>query len=88
MTSNHESITVNITDLKWTFIYEFWIPVEIHPQSNPTAFQLLDIDELHPVFKFLTTAQLNYYKFLEPQLNEFQLHFYGEIIDQLSDKVD
>ena len=47
ITSNNESITVNITYLKWTFIYDFWIHAEIHPQGNPNASQLLDIDKLH-----------------------------------------
>ena len=55
ITTNNESITVNIIYLKWTFNYDFWISVEIHPQGNPKASQLLDIDELHPLFKFLAT---------------------------------
>ena len=50
ITTNHESITVNITYLKWIFSYDFWILVKIHPQGNPNALQLLDIDELHPLF--------------------------------------
>ena len=62
--------------------------MEIHPQRNPTAFQLLDIDELHPLFKSLATALLNYYEFPEPHLTDFQLHVYGELMDQLSCKVD
>ena len=88
ITSNNESITVNITYLKWTFCYDFWIRVEIHPQGNPTVSQLLDIDELHPLFKSLATALLNYYEFPEPHLNEFQLQVYGELMDHLSYKVD
>ena len=62
--------------------------MEIHPQANPHASQLLDIDELHPLFKSLATALLNYYKYLEPYLNEFQLQVYGELMDHLSYKVD
>ena len=88
ITSNQESITVNITYLKWTFNYDFWIRVEIHPQGNSKALQLLDIDELHPLFKSLATALLNYYEFPEPHLTEFQLHVYGELMDHLSYKVD
>ena len=50
---------------------------------------MLDIDELHPLFKALATAALlNYYEFLEPHLKEFQLQVYGELVDHLSYKVD
>ena len=62
--------------------------MEIHPQENPKASQLLDINELHPLFKSLATALLNYYKFSEPHLTEFQLHVYGELMDHLSYEVD
>ena len=62
--------------------------MEIHLQGNPKAFQLLDIDELHPLFKSLATALLNYNEILEPHLNDFQLHVYGELVDHLSYKVD
>ena len=78
ITTHIEIITVNIIYLKWTFNYDFWIRVEIYPQGNPKASHLLDIDELPPLFKYLATALLNYYEFLEPHLNEFQLHIYGE----------
>ena len=62
--------------------------MEIHPQGNPEASQLLDIDEPHPLFKSLATALLNYYELPEPHLNEFQLQVYGELVDHLSYKVD
>ena len=74
ITSNNESITVNVTYLKWTFSYDFWIRVEIYLQENPIASQLLHKDEPHPLFKSLATALLSYYIFPEPHLNEFQLH--------------
>ena len=88
ITSNTESITVNIIYLKWTFNYDFWIGVQIHPLENTKASQLLDIDKLHPLFKSLATALLNYYEFREPHLNEFQRHIYGELRDHLSYKND
>ena len=87
-TTNNENNTVNIIYLKWTFNYGFWICVEIHPQGNPIASQLLDVDELHHLFKSLPTALLNYYEYPEPHLNEFRLHDYGELMDHLSYKVD
>ena len=59
ITANNESITVNITYLKWIVSYDFWIRVKIDPQWNPNASQLLDIDELHPLFKSLATALVN-----------------------------
>ena len=58
--TNNETKTVNFIYLKWTFNYDFWTRVEIHPQGNPKASRLLDIDELHPLFKSLATALLNY----------------------------
>ena len=62
--------------------------MEIHAQGNPKASQLLEIDELHPLFKSLERALLNYNEFPEPKLTEFQLHVYGELLDHLSYKVD
>ena len=88
ITSNNESITVNIAYLKWTLSYDLWIRVEVYPQGNPTASQLSEIDQLHPLFKSLATALLSYYEFPELHLNEFQLHVYGELVDHLSYKVD
>ena len=46
------------------------------------------MDELHPLFKSLATALLNYYEFPEPHLPEFHLHVYGELMNHLSYKVD
>ena len=88
ITTNNEGITVNITYIKWTFNYDFCIRVENHPHGSPKASQLLDIDELHPLFKSLARALLNYYELPEPHLNEFQLHVYGELMDLLYYKVD
>ena len=62
--------------------------METHPQGNPEAFQLLDIDELHPLFKSRATALLNYYELPEPHLIEFQFYVYSELVDHLSYKVD
>ena len=62
--------------------------MESDPQGNPKASQLLDIDELHPVFKSLATALLTYYEFPQPHLNEVQLHVYSELVNHLSYKVD
>ena len=62
----------------------FWIPVELHPLGNPKASQLLDLDELRPLFKSLAIALLKYYELTEHHLKEFQLHVYGELMDHLS----
>ena len=88
ITTHNEIVTVNIIYLQWTFNYDFGIHVEIHPQGNPKASQLLNINEIHQLFKSLATALLNYYEIPEPHLNEFQLHVYGELMDHLSYKVD
>ena len=57
--TNNESFNINVISLKWTFNYNIWTRVEIHPQGNPKASQLLHKDELHPLFKLLATALLN-----------------------------
>ena len=56
ITTHNKIITVKILHLKWTFNYDFCIRVELHPQGNPKSSQLLDIDELHPLFKSLATT--------------------------------
>ena len=84
ITKNNENITVNIIYLKWTFNYDFWIRVEIHPQGNPKASQLLVIDKLHPLFKSLAIALLNYYEFPEPHL-KFQFHVHCYRVLELRD---
>ena len=86
--SHSKNITIDITYLKRTLSYDFWIHVETHPQRNPNACQLLDVDELRPLFRSLATALLNYYEFLEPHLNEIQLHSFDDFLDHLSYKVD
>ena len=88
ITTNNENVTVNIIYLKWTFNYDFRMRLEFHTLGNPKAFQLLDIHEFHPIFKSLATALLNYYKFAESHLYEFQTYVYGEFLDHLSYKVD
>ena len=88
ITSNNDSLAVNITYLKWTFRYEFWTRMEIQAQGNATTSQLQNLYEHHPLFKSPATAILNYQEVLEPHLNEFQLHAYGESMDHLSYKVD
>ena len=70
------------------FQLRFLDPCGNSPARDPKASQLLDIDELHPLFKSLATALLNYYEFPESHLHEFQLHVYGELVDHLSYKVD
>ena len=69
-------------------MHDFWNRVENNPRGKTKTSQLLDIDELHPFFKSLATALLNYYEFPEPDLTKFQLHVYGELMDHLSYKVD
>ena len=61
ITTINEIFTGNIIYLKWTFIFDFWIRVEIPQQRSPTASQLLEIDEPHPLLKSVATALLNYY---------------------------
>ena len=62
--------------------------MKIQPQGNPTISQQPFIDELHPFFNSLAEALVKYYNFLEPYLNVFQLHVYGETMDHPSYKND
>ena len=56
ITTNNENFTVNIIYLMRTFTHDFWIRAEINPQGNPKASQLLDTDDLHPLFKFSSNS--------------------------------
>ena len=39
ITSEHETLTVVIACLKWTFNYDFWIRVTAHPEKIPKYFK-------------------------------------------------
>ena len=83
ISSKDETLTVIITCLKWTFNYEFWIRVTVHPDGNSDLSKQIDIDDHHPLLKSLSDALNQYEDFPEPHLNSFQLEILEELIEYL-----
>ena len=81
--SHDEALTVIITCLKWTFNYDFWIRVTVHPEGNSGISKQIDLDDHHPLLKSLSDALNLYGNFLEPHLNSFQLEILEELIEYL-----
>ena len=82
--SKDETLTVIITCLKWTFNYDFWIRVTVHPEGNSNLSKQIDLNDYHPLLKSLSDALNLYETFPEPHLNSFQLEFLDELIDYWS----
>ena len=74
--SPDEALTVIITCLKWTFNYDFWSRVTVHPEGNSGISKQIHSDDHHPLLKSLSDA-LNLY------LNSFQLEILEESIEYL-----
>ena len=72
-----------ITSLEWTFNYDFWIRVIVHPEGNPNILQQKNIDKHHLLLESLSEALSYYVELPEPQLNSHQLHILGELLDFL-----
>ena len=83
ITSKDETLTVIITCLKWTFNYDFWIRVTVHPEGNSDLSKRIDLDDDHPLLKSLSDALNLYEDFPEPHLNSFQLEILEELIEYL-----
>ena len=83
ITSDNETLTVVITCLKWTFDYNFWIRVTAHPEGHPHISKQLDINKHNPLDESLSEVLDEYQDFPEPQLNSYQIHFFGELLDSL-----
>ena len=86
LTSKKINNAVKFTCNNCTFNYDFWTREKIHPQRKPKVLQQLDKDQLDPFFKSVQEALLKNHDFPEPDLNEFQLHSSGEIMEHLSYK--
>ena len=56
MTSKDESLTFNISCLKWTFNYDFCVRVTAHPQGAPSVSKQIHLDDHHPLLRSLTDA--------------------------------
>ena len=82
-TSKDETLTVIITCLKWTFNYDFWIRVKVHPEGKSGIAKQIDLDDHHPLLKSLSDAINQYKEFPETHLNSFQLEILDELIDYL-----
>ena len=81
--SDHETLTVVIRCLKWTFNYDFWIRVSAHPERNPNISKQKDTNQHHPLLVSPAEALNDYEGFPEPHLNSYQLHIRGELLDYL-----
>ena len=88
ITSKDETLTVIITCLKWTFNYDFWVRVTVHPEGNSGISKQTDLDDHHPLLKYLSDALSQYEAFLEPHLSSFQLELLDELIDYLDLKFE
>ena len=58
MTSKDESLTVIMTSLKWTFIYDFCVRVTAHPQAAPNVSKQIDLDDHHRLLTHLIDTKL------------------------------
>ena len=83
ITSGKETLTVVLTCLKWTFIYDFWIRVTAHQEANPNISKQKDINKHNPLLVSLSEAPDDYEDFPELHLNSYQLHILGELEDSL-----
>ena len=72
-----------ITNLEWTFNYDFWIRVTAHSEGNPNISKQINIDKHHALLESLKEALNDYEKLPEPHLNSLQLHILGELLDFL-----
>ena len=88
ITSEDETLTVIITCLKWTFNYDFWIRVRVHPERKSEISKQIDLDDQHSLLKSLSDALSLYEAFREPHLNSFQLQILDELIDYLNLKFE
>ena len=79
--SKDGTLTVIITCLKWTFNYDFWVRVTVHPEGNSDLSKQVDLKDYHPLLKSLSDALNLYEACLELHLNPFQLGILGELIE-------
>ena len=86
--SEDETLTVIITCLKWTFNYDFWIRVTVHPEGNSDLSKQIDLDDHYPLLKSLSDALNLYEDFPEPHLISFQLEILEELIEYLNLKFE
>ena len=83
ITSQVTNLTVIITCLKWTFIFEFCVRVTTYPLGAPNISKQINLDDKHPLLRSLTDAIHLYKTFLEPHLNSHQLAILDELIEYL-----
>ena len=81
--SHDTSLTVIITCLKWTFNYDFCVRVTAYPLGLTNVTKQIDLDDHHPLHRYLTDALNLYEAFPEPHLNSHQLEVLEELIGDL-----
>ena len=83
ITSGNETLTVVITCLKWNINYDFSIRVTAHPKGNPDTSKQTDFIKHNPLLESLPEALDEYEDYPQPDLNCYQLHILGELLDSL-----
>ena len=86
ITFEDETLTVIFTCLKWTFNYDFWIQVKVHPEGNWQISKQVDLDDHHLLLRSLSDALNLYEAFPEPNLNSSQLEILKALIEYLGRK--
>ena len=83
ITSQDTKLTVIITCLKWTFIFEFCVRVTAYQLGAPNISKQIDLDDHHPLLRSLTDALHLFEGFPEPLLNSHQLEHLEELMEYL-----
>ena len=69
ISSQDTNLTVITTCLKWTIIYEFCVRVTAYPRGAPNISKQIDLNDHHPLLRFLTDALHLFEAFPEPRFN-------------------
>ena len=83
ITSQDTNLTVIITCLKPTSIFEFCVRVTAYPVGAPNISKQIDVEDHHPLLRSLTDALQIYEVFSEPHLNSHQLKNLEELMEYL-----
>ena len=84
--SDDKKLSVIITCLKWIFNYDLWMRVALYPEEQPHLSKQADIWDHSSQLESLSEALFKYYASPEPQMNCYQLHIFGELLDYLDSK--
>ena len=65
--------------------FQLWLldKSDCHPEGNPNISKQIDFIKHNPLLQSLSEALNDYEDFLEPQLNPYELHILGKLLDSL-----